>query len=477
MLMNNRDSPKEECGIFGIYAPGEDVAKITFFGLFTLQHRGQESAGIGVLTNTKYALYKKMGLVNQIFTESRIGKLKGSIAVGHNRYSTTGSSHKKNAGPFAARKKFQTYIVAHNGNIVNTKKLRENLEEKGIRFTSTTDSEVVAQVLAHSRGKETHQKVISMMYKIHGAYSLVIGTKKELIGVKDPLGIRPLCLGKMNGRHCLASESCAFSAIGAEYIRELKPGEVVIINKDGLTSHQFSNKQASFCIFEYIYLSRPDSLTSGGDSVYKVREQLGRLLARQHPSDADVVVPVPDSSIPAAIGYADESKIPYKEGLIKNRYIARTFINPDQRMRELGVKMKLNPLRDFIEGKRVVLVDDSIVRGNTSLKIVRLLKEFGARQVHVRITCPPLRHPCFYGVDMPTKEEFIAHNKSVEEIRKLIEADSLGYLSLGNMLKAAGAREGNGFCSACFTGKYPLKGEYLKTLNKDILEEAETRRW
>jgi len=476
--MIETDGPKEECGIFGINAPGQDVAKITFFALFTLQHRGQESAGIGVLSNTRYSLYKKMGLVNQIFTEERIAKLKGNIAVGHNRYSTTGSSHKRNAGPFVARKRLDTYIVAHNGNIVNTKKLRDTLEQKGIKFTSTTDSEVIAQILAHSRGRTITQKIFSMMYKIHGAYSLIIGSKRELVGVKDPLGIRPLCIGKLNNFYCLASESTAFSAIGADYVREVEPGEIVIINKDGLTSYRFSRKrQRSYCIFEYIYLSRPDSLTSGGDSVYKVREQLGRLLARQHPSDADVVVPVPDSSIPAAIGYADESKIPYKEGLIKNRYIARTFINPDQRMRELGVKMKLNPLRDFIEGKRVVLVDDSIVRGNTSLKIVRLLKEFGARQVHVRITCPPLRHPCFYGVDMPTKEEFIAHNKSVEEIRKLIEADSLGYLSLGNMLKAAGAREGNGFCTACFTGKYPLKGEYLKTLNKDILEEAETRRW
>ena len=465
----NWREPKEECGIFGIYAPGEDVAKIAFFGLFTLQHRGQESAGIGTLTNTKYFLYKKMGLVNQIFTESRIGKLKGDIAVGHNRYSTTGSSHKKNAGPFVARKKFQTYIVAHNGNIVNTKKLRESLEEKGVRFTSTTDSEVIAQVLAQSRGKQTVHKVISMMYKIHGAYSLIIGTKKELIGVKDPLGIRPLCLGKMNCHYCLASESCAFSAIGAEYVRELDPGEIAVINQDGVNFHKFSNKPASFCIFEYIYLSRPDSLTNGR-SVYKIREELGRRLARQHPAKADVVVPVPDSSIPAAVGYSQESGIPYKEGLIKNRYIARTFIDPDQRMRELGVKMKLNPLREVIEGKRVVLVDDSIVRGNTSLKIVRLVKEFGAKEVHVRITCPPLRSPCFYGVDMPTKEEFIAHQKNVEEIRSLIEADSLGYLSLDNMLKAAGAENGKGFCTACFNGKYPLKGEYLKSLNKNVLE-------
>jgi amidophosphoribosyltransferase len=468
--MSNLSKPKEECGIFGIYAPGEDVAKIAFFGIFTLQHRGQESAGIGTLTSTKYALYKKMGLVNQIFTESRIAKLKGNIAVGHNRYSTTGTSNKKNVSPFVARRKLDTYIVAHNGNIVNSKKLRENLEKKGVKFTSTTDSEVIAQVLANSRGKQTVQRVFSTMYKIHGAYSLVIGTKKELIGVKDPLGFRPLCIGKLNNHYCLASESCAFSAIGAQYLREVKPGEVVVINQNGLTSHQFSRKPASLCIFEYIYLARPDSLINGR-LVYKVREELGRRLARQHPADADVVVPVPDSSIPAAVGFSQESKIPYREGLIKNRYIARTFIDPDQRMRELGVKMKLSPLREVIDGKKVVVVDDSIVRGNTTLKIVRLLKEFGAKEVHVRITCPPLRNPCFYGVDLPTHEEFIAYQKSVEEIRKLIEADSLGYLSLENMLAAVGAKKGNGFCTACFTGKYPLKGEYLQTLNKNILEK------
>ena len=471
--MLERQGPKEECGVFGIYAPGQDVAKITFFALFTLQHRGQEAAGIGTLTETKYTLYKKVGLVNQVFTESRIGKLKGNIAVGHNRYSTTGASQRNNAGPFVARKKLDTFIVAHNGNIVNAKKIRVALEKKGIKFTSTTDTEVVAQVLANSRGSSV-QKVFSMMYKIHGAYSLVIGTKRELIGVKDPLGFRPLAIGRLDGAYCLASESCAFSTIGAKYVREVEPGEIVVINGEGLSSHKFSKKKArNFCIFEYIYLSRPDSLTKGC-SVYKVREELGRLLARQHPAKADVVVPVPDSSIPAAVGFAAESKIPFKEGLIKNRYIGRTFIEPDQRMRELGVKMKLNPLKELVEGKKVVLVDDSIVRGNTTLKIVRLLKEFGAREVHVRITCPPLRYPCFYGVDMPTREEFIAHGKSIEDIRKLLEADSLGYLSLVNMLKAAGASAENGFCTACFSGKYPLKGEYLKTLNKEVLEKVES---
>ena len=463
--MLKSDGPKEECGIFGIYAPGEDVAKVTFFGLFTLQHRGQESAGIGVLTNTKYAIYKKMGLVNQIFTESRIEKLKGNIAVGHNRYSTAGSRQKENAGPFVARKKLDTYIVSHNGHLVNAERIKEALECKGIKFTSTTDSEVITQVLANSRGKTIVQKVFSLMYKLHGAYSLVIGTKKELIGVRDPLGFRPLSIGRLDGNYCLASESCAFSAIGAKHIREVKPGEVVVVNQNGLTSHQFSAKAPSLCVFEYIYLARPDSLIDNR-LVYKAREELGRFLAKQHPAAADVVVPVPDSSIPAAAGFSQESKIPYREGLIKNRYIARTFIDPDQRMRELGVKMKLSPLREVIDGKRVVVVDDSIVRGTTMLKIVRLLKEFGAREVHVRITCPPLRNPCFSGVDLPTREEFIAHNKNVEEIRKLLEADSLGYLSLDKVLRAAGAKNGRGFCTACFTGKYPLKGEYLKTLRK-----------
>lgn len=468
--MTESGKPREECGVFGIYAPGEDVAKLTFFGLFTLQHRGQESAGIGVLDGKKYSLYKKMGLVNQIFDEEKISKLKGHIAVGHNRYSTTGTSNIKNAGPFVSRRKMETFIVAHNGNIVNAARLKKVLERKGNKFKSTCDTEVVAQIIADSKHKDPAKKIFSTMYKIDGAYSLIIGTKNELIGVRDPLGFRPLVLGRLNGHYVLASESCAFPEIGAKLIRDIKPGEVVVINEKGIKSYQFSHKKrASFCIFEYVYLARPDSIMNT-KSVYLTREKLGKLLAKEHPAKADIVIPVPDSSVPGAIGFSQQSGIEYREGLIKNRYIARTFIFPDQRMRELGVKMKLSPLREVVAGKNIVLVDDSIVRGTTVLKIVRLLKEAGVKKIHVRITAPPIKNPCFYGVDMPRKEDFIANNKDVEEIRSQIEADSLGYLSVEKMIEATGLSE-NALCTACFTGNYPLKGEFLKVLTKDALEK------
>lgn len=467
MIENSK--PREECGVFGIFARGEDVAKLTFFGLFTLQHRGQESAGIGVLDGKKYSLYKKMGLVNQVFDEERISKLKGHIAVGHNRYSTTGTSSIKNAGPFVSRRKRETFLVAHNGNVVNAGQLRKVLEKKGRNFKSSCDSEVIAEVIADAKHKDPVKKIFSTMYKLNGAYSLIIGTKNELIGVRDPLGFRPLCLGKLNGSYVLASESCAFPEIGAKHIRDIEPGEVVVINDDGLKSYRFSKKKkSSFCIFEFVYLARPDSVLNT-KSVYLTREKLGKLLAKEHPVKADIVIPVPDSGVPGAIGYSQESNIPYREGLIKNRYIARTFIFPDQRMRELGVKMKLSPLREVVSGKSIVLIDDSIVRGTTSLKIVRLLKEAGVKKVHVRITAPPIKNPCYYGVDMPKKEDFIANDSDIEEIRKQIEADTLGYLSVKNMIKATGLPE-NYFCTACFTGNYPLKGDFLKGLSKEVLE-------
>ena len=464
--------PREECGVFGIFAPGEDVAKLTFFGLFTLQHRGQESAGIGVLDGKKYSIYKKMGLVNQVFNEDRISKLKGHIAVGHNRYSTTGTSNIKNAGPFVSRRKMETFIVAHNGNIVNADRLKKVLELKGYKFKSTCDSEIISQLIADAKHKEAIKKIFSTMYKMDGAYSLIIGTKNELIGVRDPMGFRPLVIGKLNGWYVLASESCAFPEIGAKLIRDVKPGEVVVINEKGIKSYMFGSKRkSSFCIFEYVYLARPDSILNK-KSVYLTREKLGKFLAKEHPAKADIVIPVPDSGIPAAIGFSQESGITYREGLIKNRYIARTFIFPDQRMRELGVKMKLSPLKEVVAGKRGVLIDDSIVRGTTVLKIVRLLKEAGAKKVHVRITAPPIKHPCYYGVDMPDKKAFIANEQDVEEIRKQIEADTLGYLSVENMIKATGLDE-NSFCTACFTGKYPLKGSFLNALSKGILERKE----
>ncbi len=471
--MSDSGKPREECGVFGIYAPGEDVAKLTFFGLFTLQHRGQESAGIGVLDGKKYSVYKKMGLVNQVFDEKRISKLKGHIAVGHNRYSTTGTSNVKNAGPFISRRKMETFVVAHNGNIVNADRLQSVLEEKGCKFKSTCDSEVIAQLIADAKHKDPAKKMFSTMYKMEGAYSLIVGTKNELIGVRDPMGFRPLVLGKLNGWYVLASESCAFPEIGAKLVRDIKPGEVVIINKKGIKSYQFtSKKRPSFCIFEYVYLARPDSIMNT-KSVYLTREKLGKLLVKEHPVEADIVIPVPDSGVPAAIGFSQESGIPYREGLIKNRYIARTFIFPDQRMRDLGVKMKLSPLKEVVGGKRIVIIDDSIVRGTTMLKIVRLLKEAGAKKVHVRITSPPIKFPCYYGVDMTSKKEFIANEKDIDEIKKQIEADSLGYLSIDNLIKATGLSE-NSVCTACFTGNYPLKGNYLTELTKGSLEKKES---
>ncbi len=392
--MIEKGKPREECGVFGIYAPGEDVAKLTFFGLFTLQHRGQESAGIGVLDGKKYSLYKKMGLVNQVFDEEKISKLKGHIAVGHNRYSTTGTSNIKNAGPFVSRRKRETFVVAHNGNIVNADRLKKVLERKGNRFKSTCDTEVVSQIIADAKHKDPVKKIFSTMYKIEGAYSLIIGTKNELIGVRDPLGFRPLVLGRLNGHYVLASESCAFPEIGAKLVRDIKPGEVVIINEKGIKSYQFSHKKrASFCIFEYVYLARPDS-TLNTKSVYLTREKLGKLLAKEHPVKADIVIPVPDSSVPGAIGFSQASGIEYREGLIKNRYIARTFIFPDQRMRELGVKMKLSPLKEVVSGKNIVLIDDSIVRGTTVLKIrtTRLVLSLCFK------LCDLLRSPLFWGL-------------------------------------------------------------------------------
>jgi len=449
--------PKEECGVFGIFAPGEDVARIAFFGLFALQHRGQESAGIAVANGNTIEHYKDMGLVTQVFSEETIKSLKGYSAIGHTRYSTTGSSIRCNAQPIVVNSRYGPIAVAHNGNLVNTEELKDDLIAEGCVFESTNDSEVIAHLLARRHRGVIEETVTEVVKMLQGAYSLVILTMDKVIGIRDPYGIRPLCLGRINGsKYVLASESCALNPVGAIFVRDVEPGEMVVIDADG--QHELQAIPAvrnATCLFEFIYFARPDTMLYG-KSLHPARRRMGQELAREHPAiGADVVVPVPDTSIPAAIGYAEASRIPYGEGVIKNRYIQRTFIQPDQRMRDLGARMKYSPLKDTLAGKKVVMVDDSIVRGTTTGKLVKMLFEAGAREVHVRITAPPVKNPCYYGIDMADQKELVASQMSVEEIRQLIGATSLGYLSLDGVVKAIGIGKDK-FCRACFDGKYPI---------------------
>ncbi len=444
----------ESCGIFGIYAPGVDVARITFFGLYALQHRGQESAGIATADGKKICLHTSMGLVSQAFTEDELAHLQGHIAIGHTRYSTTGSSHPSNAQPILVEANSTTIALGHNGNIVNAKFLRDELCQLGYTFATTTDSEVIANLILSPTERNPVDKIKYAMRRLQGAYSLVIMTKDKLIGVRDPMGVRPLCLGTIDGGWVIASESCAFGHIGAQFIREIEPGEIVVINKNGVRSFTENGPRRALCIFEYIYFARPDSIIQG-KLLYPVRQAMGRILARDYPVDADLVMGVPDSATAAGIGYAIASGIPYCEGLIKNRYVGRTFIEPDQRLRDLGVKLKFNPLSETIAGKRLIVVDDSIVRGTTTPKVVAMLKRAGAREVHLRICAPPIRHPCFFGVDMATKWELIAAHKTIPEIRDAIGADSLGYISIEGLIESVGLPK-DIFCLACFTGEYPI---------------------
>jgi len=445
---------REACGIFGVFAPGEDVARITFFALFALQHRGQESAGIATSDGKNIQVFARMGLVSQVFSEESLAQLKGNIAIGHNRYSTTGSSRICNAQPILAGEGENLIAVAHNGNIVNSEHLYQELCEKGYTFKSSTDSEVIANLIHSSPGHDWVEKIRHAMRRIKGAYSLVILSKNTLFAVRDPFGVRPLCLGKINGHWVVASETCALDHIGALFVREIEPGEIVSISTRGVeTYHEPSERQAT-CIFEYIYFARPDSVINGR-LVYLARQAMGARLAEEYPVDADLVVGVPDSATVAGIGYAQKSGIPHGEGLLKNRYVGRTFIAPDQRMRDLGVKMKFNPLPEILRNKRIVLVDDSIVRGTTTPKVINLLRKAGAKEVHMRICAPPIRHPCFFGVDMASKWELIAAYKTVEQVREFIGADSLGYISLEGLIQAVGLPE-NKFCTACFTGDYPI---------------------
>jgi amidophosphoribosyltransferase len=473
--------PREACGVFGVYAPGRDVARLTFFGLYALQHRGQESAGIATADGERAYVHKGMGLVSQIFDEESLGPLQGTLAIGHNRYSTTGSSHVRNIQPCLIETIYGPLGVAHNGNLTNALHLRHQLLKRGVGLSSTTDSEVITQMLAapaavwgdvHSAGNAngTHRyrpqepdrwlaRIAAFMSVAEGAYSLVILTRDAVYAVRDPLGLRPLCLGQLQeGGYVVASESCALLTIGARYLRAVRPGEIVRINGDGLSSHRGRASQAqALCIFEYVYFARPDSLLQE-QIIHQVRQRMGRQLAREAPADADIVVGVPDSATPAAIGYSLEADLPYTEGLTKNRYIGRTFIQPDDQLRQVGVHLKYNPLTENLRDKRVVLVDDSIVRGNTAGPLVQLLRDGGAAEVHMRVSSPPVRHPCFMGVDMATYGQLIAHQKSVEEIRQHIGADSLAYLSLEGMQAtiAEAAAGPGGHCTACFSGRYPI---------------------
>ncbi|OGN91708.1 MAG: amidophosphoribosyltransferase [Chloroflexi bacterium RBG_13_50_10] len=444
----------ESCGVFGIYAPGVDVARITFFGLFALQHRGQESAGIATADGKKIYLHTSMGLVSQAFTEDELAQLHGHIAIGHTRYSTTGSSRACNAQPMLLEANSNTIALAHNGNIVNAKFLQEELSQQGFTFATTTDSEIIANLIISSTERNYVDKIRYAMRRLQGAYSLVILAKDKLIGVRDPMGVRPLCLGTIDGGWVIASESCALGHVGAQFIREIEPGEIVVINKSGVRSFTEESPRKALCIFEYIYFARPDSVIQG-KLLYPARQAMGRILAREYPVDADLVMGVPDSATAAGIGYAVASGIPYCEGLIKNRYVGRTFIEPDQRLRDLGVKLKFNPLAETIVGKRLVVVDDSIVRGTTTPKVVAMLKKAGAKEVHLRICSPPIRHPCFFGVDMATRWELIASQKTIPEIRQIIGADSLGYISIDGLIESVGLPK-DIFCLACFTGDYPI---------------------
>ena len=447
---------KECCALFGVYAPGDDVARLTFFGLYSLQHRGQESSGIATADGKQIHVYTKMGLVAQAFDEGVLGQLGGDIAIGHNRYSTTGSSRAGNAQPIVVEGSAGRLALGHNGNIVNARELRQQLEEQGYTFTTTTDSEIIAYLILSSTEKTWIERIRHAMKRLVGAYSLVLLTEDALYGVRDPLGVRPLCLGKLNGGWVLSSESCALDHIGAQLIRDIEPGEIVVINTKGIRSYKDrrNSTKRSFCIFEYIYFARPDSLISGR-RVYSAREAMGASLAQEHPVAADMVIGVPDSATTAGIGYSQASGIPFTEGLLKNRYVGRTFIEPDQRIRELGVKLKFNPMPERLEGKSVVLVDDSIVRGTTTPRVIALLRRGGVKEVHMRICAPPIRHPCFLGVDMASSWELIAAYKEVPEIAQFIGADTLGYLSVERLIESI-ALPRELFCLACFTGDYPV---------------------
>jgi amidophosphoribosyltransferase len=457
-MLNFSESPKEECGVIGIFAPNEDVARMTFFGLYALQHRGQEAAGMAVADGQVMSMHKGVGFVSRVFTPESMADLKGHYAIGHTRYSTTGSSSLRNAQPFMIETIHGPLALAHNGNLVNSAKLRQELMEQGVGFSSSSDTEVMTMMLARNGGATWEERIKTAMKKWIGAYSLVILTRDCVYAVRDPWGFRPLCIGMLpSGGHAVASETGALQTLGCEAIRDVKPGEVVSLSNNALKVMQAVKPEqpSAMCVFEHIYFARPDQ-TWDGINVHHVRQRLGEELAREMLDglSADVVIPVPDSSVPAAIGFSHVSGIPYNDGFIKNRYVGRTFIEPTDSLRKRGVALKFNVINENVRDKRVVMIDDSIVRGNTTGPLIKLLKNAGAKVVYVAITCPPIAHPCFMGVDMGRHEDLIAHKRTVEEIREYVGADSLYYLSMDGMMKAVQRKDG--FCQACFTGQYPI---------------------
>ena len=460
--------PREACGVVGIFTPGEEAARTAFFGLFSLQHRGQESAGIATADGSTIACRTEMGLVSQAFHEFDLSRLPGHIAVGHTRYSTTGSTHLDNAQPLEVTGIHGRIALAHNGNVINALPLRVEMEGGwGCRFTTSTDSEVIAQMVVNAPGKDWGERIAYLMRRLQGAYSVAFITEDTLIAMRDPLGVRPLCVGMYNGGWVVASESCALDHIGAKLLREIEPGEAIQIDADGLrTIHNGNDGKRALCSFEFIYFARPDSILDSR-LVHSARREMGRQLALQAPVEADMVMGVPDSATAAGVGYAEASGIPYQEGLIKNRYVGRTFIQPDQRLRDLGVRLKFNPLPEVLEGKRVIVVDDSIVRGTTTPHVVNLLRSAGAKEVHLRVCAPPIVSPCHFGVDMATKGELLAAQKTVPEICEYVGADSLEFLSVEGLFRAIG-KDSDQCCAACFTGQYPI--EVQLELGKMALE-------
>jgi amidophosphoribosyltransferase len=453
-----QDRPREHCGVIGICAQAEDVARLTYFGLYALQHRGQESAGIATSDGRHLSCQARMGLVAQVFDEDKLSELRGHLAIGHTRYSTTGSSRVENAQPFVVESDLGPLALGHNGNLVNAQQLRVELAEQGVTPRSTTDSELIALACAAAPGADWLARIRHTMPRLEGAFCLVLLVRDRLFAVREPLGIRPLCLGRLGRGWVVASESCALDTIGAEFIREVDPGEILMIDLQGVHSERMpSAEKRALCTFEHIYFARPDSIIDGC-LVYSVRERMGRELAREYPAEADLVMPVPDAATPAAIGYSAQSGIPLREGLVKNRYIGRTFIQPQQVTRQDNVQLKFNPLPEVLAGKRIVLVDDSIVRGTTTPRVISMLRRAGAREVHMRITAPPMRFPCYLGVDTAPIEQLIAARLSVPEICAHIGADSLGYLSVEGLNRAIGLPETT-LCNACFHGSYPMAVE------------------
>ena len=476
-LLPGEKGPQDQCGVFGVWAPGEEVSKLTYFGLYALQHRGQESAGIATSNGKKLLVYKDMGLVSQVFSESALESLVGHVAIGHTRYSTTGSSSWRNAQPTLGKTASGTVALGHNGNLTNTAELLEILRanypdqsDNEITGGNTTDTAVLTALLAGNPDNSLENTALELLPKVKGAFSLVFMDEQTLYAARDPQGVRPLVLGRLERGWVVASETAALDIVGASFVREIEPGELIAIDENGLRSKHFAATKRAGCVFEYVYLARPDT-SINGRNVYDARVEMGRTLAKEYPVEADLVIPTPESGTPAAIGFSQESGIPFGHGLVKNAYVGRTFIEPSQTIRQLGIRLKLNPLKEVIKGKRIVVVDDSIVRGNTQRALVQMLREAGAKEIHVRISSPPITWPCFYGVDFATRAELIATGLAPDEVRMSIGADSLGYLSKEGMINSSEQKESE-LCTACFTGTYLIELPTADRLGKNLLEKG-----